>query len=64
MEPARCQAALGKVQTLGGSERLKPPRAPLPLRRLGLWAVLLAGVALLAWLSWRLIRQLHHAPPA
>jgi hypothetical protein len=54
LEPTR--AALGAARTLGGDAALRPPPAPLPVKTYVLWAVLIAGVALLATLAIRLVR--------
>ncbi len=43
---------------LGGSQRLMPPPKPLPLRRIMLWSVLVAGVLVVAGMAWRLARRL------
>lgn len=47
--------------SLGGDDQLVPPAAPYPWRKLLLWLVLIAGTALLAWMTWRLSRDL--SPP-
>jgi hypothetical protein len=44
-------------ERLGGPARLEA-LAPLNVRIITLWAVLLAGVAILGWMSWRLMRRL------
>ena len=43
---------------LGGPQRLSPPPKPLPMRRILLWSVLLAGVLVVAAMAWRLARRL------
>jgi hypothetical protein len=43
---------------LGGPQRLSHQHNPLPLRRIILWSVLLAGVVVVAGLAWRLARRL------
>ncbi|WP_372682642.1 DUF3999 domain-containing protein [Desulfosarcina sp.] len=43
---------------LGGPQRLTPLPKPLPMRRIVLWSVLLAGVLVVAVMSWRLARRL------
>ncbi len=43
---------------LGGPQRLSPPPKPLPMRRIILWSVLLAGVLVVAAMAWRLARRL------
>lgn len=50
--------SLGAARTLGGSARLAPLPEPLPWRRLLLWGVLVVGVAGIAMLVWRLLREL------
>jgi hypothetical protein len=49
------RATTGAVQTLAGE---KAARKRIDVKKWGLWASLLAGVALLGWMSWRLSRQL------
>ena len=51
----------GASGPLGGTSRLRPA---FDLRRGALWAVLLLGVAVLAWMAWRLSRQLQTPPAA
>ena len=48
---------LGQM-VLGGPQRLAPPPKPLPMRRIVLWSVLLAGVLVVAAMAWRLARRL------
>ena len=50
-------ARLGAEVTLGGETRLLARPAPVDWRRLLLWGVLLAGVAALAAIAWRLRRE-------
>jgi hypothetical protein len=45
------------VRTLGGEAARTAPKAPLPMRTWLLWAVLVAGAALLIGLSLRLLRK-------
>jgi len=52
---------LGSLVTLGGAARLSPPPPPLPIRQWVLWAVLLLGVAVLAWMVRSSYRQLRTA---
>jgi len=52
--PAQASA----VFTLGGEEKLQQPAPPFPWKKLALWSVLLAGVALLAWMVRGLFRQM------
>lgn len=51
-------AELGSLVTLGGVARLAPPPPPLPVRQWVLWAVLLLGVTVLAWMVRGSYRQL------
>ncbi len=51
-------ARAAEVRTLGGEERLEPPPTPLPWRTILLWAILLAGVALLIFMVRALFRQM------
>lgn len=46
---------------LGGKARLRPA---IDLRRATLWGVLFLGVVVLAWMAWRLSRQMQSVPPA
>jgi hypothetical protein len=52
-------ARTGRVQTLAGESAT---REAIDWKRWTLWASLLLGVALLAWMAWRLARQLAAAP--
>jgi hypothetical protein len=45
---------------LGGKQRLQPPLPPLPWKKWLLWAVLITGVLLLAWMARGLYRQMNH----
>ena len=54
-EPQMAIASTGSAQKLAG-EAAARPRADL--KKLGLWAALLAGVAVLAWMAWRLSKQM------
>jgi hypothetical protein len=56
--PAIGQATTGSVQTLAGLRAL----SRIDFKTLGLWASLLAGVALLGWMSWKLSRQMAMKP--
>ncbi len=57
--------SLGRQHELSGATALKAPAPPnTTVKRAVLWAVLVAGVALLALLSLRLIRQLSESEPA
>jgi hypothetical protein len=55
-------ASASGILTLGGPSRLAPAPAPLPWRTWTLWAVLFAGVGVLAWMVWRLTRQMTSPP--
>ncbi|MEJ2132297.1 MAG: DUF3999 family protein, partial [Gammaproteobacteria bacterium] len=57
-EAAVGAARLGAEITLGGPARLEPPPAPFPWETWLLWGVLIAGIALLAWMVTWLLRQL------
>jgi hypothetical protein len=57
------QARIGAVADLAGATALTPPPHPLPWSRIGLWAVLLLCVAVLAWMARRVYRQLSEPPP-
>ncbi len=48
--------------TLGGIDKLELPPKPLPWRKWLLWFVLITCVVLLAWMVWRLSRQLGDSP--
>jgi hypothetical protein len=50
--------APGPPHPLGGEEKLHAPRS-LPWKKYLLWAVLLAGVLMIGWMSVLLYRQLH-----
>jgi hypothetical protein len=54
-EPQMSVASTGAAQTLAG-EAAARPRADL--KKWGLWSALLAGVAVLAWMAWRLSKQM------
>jgi len=43
---------------LGGPQRLSPLPKPLPMRRVVLWSILLAGVLVVAVMAWRLARRM------
>ncbi|HET8939278.1 MAG TPA: DUF3999 family protein [Polyangiales bacterium] len=49
-------ATLSERAIAGGEQLLQPPPPPTPYKTYALWAALIAGVALLAWLSVRLLR--------
>jgi len=46
---------------IGGRARLRPA---IDLRRATLWSVLFLGVIVLAWMAWRLSKQMQSTPPA
>jgi hypothetical protein len=50
-------ASLGAVRLAAGPARLESPRV-VPWKRLILWSVLAAGIVLLAWMAYRLSREL------
>lgn len=51
-------AEAGPSYVLGGSERLAPPPATVPWRMAALWAALGLGVLVLAWMAYRLSKEL------
>jgi hypothetical protein len=51
------RAAAGAQQELGGASRLTHAAAPFPKKRALLWAILLAGVCILALMAYRLIEE-------
>jgi hypothetical protein len=46
----------GPMFELGGPQKLIPPSEPLPLRRILLWSLLVAGVLVVAAMAWHLAR--------
>jgi Protein of unknown function (DUF3999) len=56
------QAETGPSYVLGGAERLRPPPRTLPWRMTVLWAALGLGVVLLAWMAYRLSKELGARP--
>ncbi len=53
------EAHLGtELVTLGGETLLQPPAPPWPWRKVALWGVLVAGVAVLALMATKLARQM------
>jgi hypothetical protein len=48
---------LGDRKLLGGPERFTPPKAPPPYKTYAVWAILIAGVALLGAVALRLARS-------
>ncbi|MBA1146565.1 DUF3999 family protein, partial [Ectothiorhodospiraceae bacterium WFHF3C12] len=57
-------ATAGQRVELGGPSRLQPGPGSLPWTRILLWAVLLAAVAVLAFMAWRLYKQIGGADAA
>jgi hypothetical protein len=53
------QAIPGQETELSGSDMLKPLPPPFPWKKFLLWAVLLAGVGILAWMAWLLYQQMN-----
>jgi len=54
-EPQMSVASTGPVQELAGES---VARQRIDLKKWGLWSALLAGVAVLAWMAWRLSKQM------
>jgi hypothetical protein len=54
-------AHMGAAAPLGDIEQAKRPRE---YRRATLWAVLILGVVVLAWMAWQLSRQLNASSPS
>lgn len=52
------QAHAGPSYVLGGAERLRPPARTVPWRMAVLWSALALGVVLLAWMAYRLSKEL------
>jgi len=50
-------ASLRAPETLGGSDRLIPPPAPIDWRTIWLWVVLVIGVGIVAGLALRILRS-------
>jgi hypothetical protein len=57
------RATLGARRELGGPARLAPTAAEFPWKRALLWAVLAMGVCLLAWMAYRLFKEMGGSPP-
>lgn len=53
------KAEIGKMINLGGEKALRQPDSPLPLKKWILWAVLVMGVALLAYMVRSLLAQIN-----
>jgi hypothetical protein len=56
-------ATIGEARTLGGVEKRAPPRFQIDWLTAALWAVLLAGVALLGSMALRLGREMRDGEP-
>ena len=54
-EPQMTVASTGSAQRLAGASAA---RERIDVKKWGLWAALLAGVAVLAWMAWRLSKQM------
>lgn len=52
----------GPVVSLGGAVALKVPPRKTPLKVVVLWAVLVAGVAVLVGMAWSLLERVRHPP--
>ena len=52
-------AKASSVFTLGGEAKLEPPATPFPWKMFMLWSVLLAGVAMLAWMVRNLFYKMN-----
>jgi Protein of unknown function (DUF3999) len=50
-------ASLSEPEPLGGDVQLKRPPAPYAWKAAVLWTVLIAGAALLAWMAFRLSKE-------
>ncbi|SHK01081.1 Protein of unknown function [Desulfatibacillum alkenivorans DSM 16219] len=48
----------GREFELGGQAALTPPKPPLPWKRIILWAVLCLGAVVVAFMAWKLSRQM------
>jgi hypothetical protein len=55
-------AELGAPRTLGGAALLNEPRAGIRWRLTLLWLALAAGIALLAFMAYRLAAELRSPP--
>jgi hypothetical protein len=55
-------AETGTSYVLGGTERLRPPPPTVPWRMAALWTALGLGVLLLAWMAYRLSKELGSKP--
>jgi hypothetical protein len=55
-------ARTGPSYVLGGADRLRPPPATVPWRMAALWSALGLGVLVLAWMAYRLSKELGARP--
>ncbi len=53
------KAKASSIFTLGGETKLEPPATPFPWKTFILWSVLLAGVAMLAWMVRNLFYKMN-----
>jgi hypothetical protein len=58
------QAQTGPSHVLGGADRLRPPPRTVPWRMMTLWLTLGLGVLLLAWMAYRLSKELRRGATA
>lgn len=49
----------GNEVEIGGADNLKPQTPPFPWKKFLLWAVLIIGVLVLAWMAWLLYGQMN-----
>jgi Protein of unknown function (DUF3999) len=54
-------ASLSDPEPSGGDSRLQPPATPYPWKTPLLWAILIAGAVLLAWMAYRLSKDFSRA---
>ncbi len=55
------EAKISDSFTLGGADRLQPPRESLPWKQIILWLVLISVVVLLAFMAYRLYQQMQQS---
>jgi len=53
------KAIPGNETEIGGADKLKPQEPPFPWKKFLLWAVLVVGVLILAWMAYFLYRQMN-----